>query len=339
MRILVVGQGIAGSVLAYTLQEAGCPTDIMDPNPSSSASKVAAGIIDPLAGQRYLLAWQATSLLPVAIAFYRSLEYKFKTRFFFPLPMIRFFNSSQDVSAWRKKKVQSPASHYFDAILSPRSYPLAGTHGGVTISATGYLNTPYFLTCMRDYFIEKNRYIQGVFSEKKAHDATYNLVIFCEGYAASANPLFGHLPFQSVQGDCLDILCPSLGEDHILHQNKFILPTGSSVFRVGATYNRQWDNSSPTPLGANELVRFLTGFIPGHPYILKNHLSGIRPAVQDGRPIIGIHPQFPHIGIFNGLGSRAVMSAPYLANMWRDFLRYKTHIPKEISLDRFATIP
>jgi glycine/D-amino acid oxidase-like deaminating enzyme len=44
---IIVGQGIAGSILYYTLTKAGANCVVVDDNKSNSASRVAAGLINP----------------------------------------------------------------------------------------------------------------------------------------------------------------------------------------------------------------------------------------------------------------------------------------------------
>jgi hypothetical protein len=48
-------------------------------------------------------------------------------------------------------------------------------------------------------------------------------------------------------------------------------------------------------------------------YTLTGAQAGIRPSVRDRRPLIGIHPEFPNVSIFNGLGTKGVTLAPFFA--------------------------
>ena len=51
-KILIVGQGIAGSVLGWHLIKAGHAVLIVDRNHHESSSIISAGIINPITGQR-----------------------------------------------------------------------------------------------------------------------------------------------------------------------------------------------------------------------------------------------------------------------------------------------
>ena len=50
---LIIGQGLAGSLLAWELINRNCKVVIID-NGQENASQVAAGLINPIAGQRFV---------------------------------------------------------------------------------------------------------------------------------------------------------------------------------------------------------------------------------------------------------------------------------------------
>ena len=56
---LIIGQGLAGSLLTWELLQRGCKIIVVD-NGLENASKVAAGLINPVTGMR--LVWQGSLL-------------------------------------------------------------------------------------------------------------------------------------------------------------------------------------------------------------------------------------------------------------------------------------
>src|SRR4051812_34785476 len=68
--VTIVGQGIAGTLLAWELEQAGLPFRIYDAGHEGAASRVAAGIINPVTGQRLAKSWRVDELLPLARAAY-----------------------------------------------------------------------------------------------------------------------------------------------------------------------------------------------------------------------------------------------------------------------------
>jgi len=61
---IIVGQGLAGSLLAYELMQEGKLVCIVDEHHLGAASAVAAGIINPITGRRFAKSWRIDELLP-----------------------------------------------------------------------------------------------------------------------------------------------------------------------------------------------------------------------------------------------------------------------------------
>src|SRR5258706_13291005 len=94
---LIVGQGISGTFLSYYLDKAKRSFIVIDDNNSNSASRIAAGIINPVTGRRMVTVWMANELLPFAWNAYAELGHRLgiaaisnKTIIdFFPNPQMR----------------------------------------------------------------------------------------------------------------------------------------------------------------------------------------------------------------------------------------------------------
>ncbi|MFT5168556.1 MAG: glycine oxidase, partial [Saprospiraceae bacterium] len=54
---LIIGQGLAGSLLAYQLLERGKTVQIIDNHHNGASSSIAAGIINPITGRRFAKSW------------------------------------------------------------------------------------------------------------------------------------------------------------------------------------------------------------------------------------------------------------------------------------------
>ena len=79
---IIVGQGLAGSLLAYELLKADKKVLLIDENKTFTSSKIAAGIIQPFSGRRIEKAWKADILIPFAKNIYCEIEKKFSEKFF-----------------------------------------------------------------------------------------------------------------------------------------------------------------------------------------------------------------------------------------------------------------
>jgi glycine/D-amino acid oxidase-like deaminating enzyme len=70
---LLIGQGICGTFLSLALQKAGYSFLVIDDNRPDAASKVAAGIINPVTGRRIVKTWMIDEVMPFAWQQYTEL--------------------------------------------------------------------------------------------------------------------------------------------------------------------------------------------------------------------------------------------------------------------------
>ncbi len=145
---------------------------------------------------------------------------------------------------------------------------------------------------------------------------------------------FNHLPLDGTKGDLLLIKAPKLSFNVIINSSVFILPIGNHYFKVGATYNWQDKTSTPTEEGKQELIEKLKEIINCDFEIIE-HLAGVRPTVRDRRPLLGTHSKHKNVHILNGLGTRGVMLAPYLAKALFENIEFGKVLKPEMDIKRF----
>lgn len=71
---LIVGQGIAGTMLSYYLLQQGSTVIVIDQYNPFSASQIASGVINPITGRRFVRTWMIETLMPFAAFTYKCLE-------------------------------------------------------------------------------------------------------------------------------------------------------------------------------------------------------------------------------------------------------------------------
>ena len=71
--ILIIGQGICGTFLGWELMQAGVPHILIDEERPETASRAAAGLINPVTGRRIVKTWMIDELLPFAREAYRQI--------------------------------------------------------------------------------------------------------------------------------------------------------------------------------------------------------------------------------------------------------------------------
>jgi glycine/D-amino acid oxidase-like deaminating enzyme len=331
---IIVGQGLAGSILAYMLIQEGQNVQIYDASEIPSSSKIAAGIYNPVTGKRLVKTWLADTIFPFLEEFYPKLETELKAKFFHPVPI---FHPFADVAMQKFFKSDHVADDFSDFATAEfentyRQEIVNSTLGGIAIKHSGWVNLKVMLSAFREYFLKKGFLIENEFSEKSE-----GITIYCQGFEATKSPYFNYLPFNPVKGEILDIKIPEFDIQEIINQGVFVIPLGDNKYRLGATYT--WDelDNIPTETGKSNLTEKYHKLMKP-PMEILSHQAGVRPATKDRRPFIGMHPAFENVGIFNGLGSKGVSLAPYFAKQFVDFLVYQKELHPEVNINRFASL-
>jgi glycine/D-amino acid oxidase-like deaminating enzyme len=340
---IVVGQGLAGSALAYELLKQGHTVTVIDKDSGAGSSRVAAGIYHPLVFKRTTLTWKYEMLFDFLETYYPELEKELEGKFYHPMPYLRYFASQGERDNWVKFKDQDEYKSFLGDDVDDS--PIGGvtpTFGVGYVKRSGWVDTNLLLELFRIYFIEKELLIEDNFDynliEFKEDKVAYkhllaDKIIFAEGYGITQNPYFSYLPLKATKGQVLTVEVNGLVEDSIINRKVFALPLGNNQFKVGSTYEWQWYHDEPTPELKLDLETKLAGLID-LPFKTLSHEAGVRPSVTDRRPFIGLHPQYPQLGVFNGMGSKGVMMAPYFAKQFSDWLIGLGELDKEADINR-----
>jgi len=343
---LIIGQGLAGSLLAWELSHRGERLLVVDDEHASAASTAAAGLINPVTGQRIVKTVGVDACLPLAHERYRALEGILGRRLLVEKPMWRLFRSEKEQAAWRKRMVDPDYTDYLGELLDHRELepPFIAPLGGFTQLQTGYLDTNALLEGIREYLLETGRYrpqhidynILQLEEEGVLFDGIRcGRVIFCEGYKAMHNPWFNWLPFAPAKGEILSLRIEQPLPDVMINAGRWLMPRVNGEHRLGATYEHEQLDELPTDQGREELLASLPEILaePGA-YKVVGHQAGVRPATTDRQPFIGLHPRYPQLGIFNGFGSKGSLLIPWHAEVFADALLCNCPLPSECDIRR-----
>ncbi len=342
---LVVGHGLAGAILARTLEKRGYNVLVFDAEKPNSASNVAAGLINPVAGKRFAKSWQVDTFLPAAEEFYRNLETEFDTKLYHQKPILKLFSSIEEQNNWMGKSAEDQWNEYIAETYPelPASQMVHQELGGLKIAKGGYVQLRKMLGLLRQKLKKQNKLCTGTFNFNNLsltgtgisyQDIEARHLVFCEGWQAVNNPYFGWLPFSINKGEVLDITVQNFSEECIYNKGVYVVPLGNGNWKVGATYNWREPTEDTTEDGLRELETKLKQLLK-QPFGVAKHEAGIRPAVRDRKPLIGIHPEQPALSIFNGMGSKGVLMAPFLAEQFAGMLAGEGALWPEISITRY----
>lgn len=339
---LIVGQGLAGSILSYQLLRKKKSFIIIDQGLKDASSMVAAGIMNPLVLKRLTFSWRAEDFLKYNQAFYEELNSFFNQTFFSEILLEKLIKSEDELSFWKKKSKESHLSEFItDSFLLTKNSTkiLDGKLGSV--KQTSWINLKSFLLTYRKYLKDQRLIIEEPFDYqlaglRKYKNLDFDKIVFCEGRNGHLNPFFDFVGFSPTKGELLTIKSKELKSESILKKGVFVLPIGNDLYKVGATYEWKWSDEKPSQKKKEALVASLKEIICCN-FTIVNHESGVRPSVKDRRPIMGASPLIPHYYFFNGLGSRGCLMAPLLAEELIDSIENQSPLHNESNLKRFLS--
>ncbi len=184
------------------------------------------------------------------------------------------------------------------------------------------LDVPAYLDASRGFFERHGQFVEAdvspddlqVSSEEVALPrlglrARY--LVFCQGFAASWNPLTAGLPFRAAKGEILTVKIDAFDEGRVLNAGSWLAPHAPGLWRFGATYSWHDLTDTTTPEGRAELEAALRALL-NRPFEVVGQQAAVRPIVAGQRPVLGFLPGSP-VGVFNGLGSKGALMAPFFA--------------------------
>jgi glycine oxidase len=333
-------------MLAQNLIAKGQNVLIIDNHNEGAASKIAAGVINPITGRRIVKSWRIDELLPMAIETYKAIENQYDIHIFNDYNIVRTFKNAADENEWLLRSqweeykpfcVEETGPSVFDDKIKP-------FYGYGEIQKTAQIDLPFLID-----FFQKKWINEGILShELFDYDALIlnkgsliykdfeaSKIIFCEGAGGTKNAFFHWLPFNIDKGELLIVKIPNAGFKKIFKNNISIVPLKEKdLYWVGAT--NEWNSPNDLPSEAkkqliiNELHDILT-----ISFEVIEHKAAFRPTVKDRRPFIGFHPKFPQMGIFNGFGTKGASLIPFWSNHFVEVLLEEVELDKEIDVNRF----
>ncbi len=343
---IIIGQGLAGTTLAWHLLQRKQNILVIDQQEAVTCSGIAAGLVTPITGMRLVISWRFPELQRIAEQFYRKIERKTASVLYHQRGMFRLFSDEAEQQRFTKKLktqafrdlVQQPISKFDQTVFSS---PL----GGFEMPAACQLYVSRYLDISRNLFQNRQNYQHAAINTNEdiilteyevkipKCRASASRLIFCRGAEDRNNSWFPQLKFKPAQGEILTLEIPDLHEERLINHKSWLAPMPENKFAAGSTY--EWDqlDSRPTEKGKQQIISQLKQFLHC-PFEVIAHRAAIRPALQDQKPIIGMHPQFKQLGIMNGLGSKGSLQAPWLAENFANHLCGGEPIDSEVDLNR-----
>ncbi len=295
--IVISGSGIAAAVLGLQAELRGIRV-YRSPSGPPTSSLLASGIFNPIVLKRMRLVWRWRECLDEAQRFYAAAEQRFSAKLIEPEKVFHRIANEAELNRWQGLRADAPWSELLGEPI--RLYNL----WFAPVLKSGWIRVPRLLECFE----------RSTAAANPPPDAP---TVYCHGWASGADPnskredLLPQSAFNPVKGEVIRARLPGYSFDGIAHGSVFILPLGSELFQIGATY--QWDSldENPTTEARDELLKGLRSIWSGDVEIVEQK-AAVRPATRDRRPLMG--KVADNRWVLNGLGSRGILMAPLLAS-------------------------
>ncbi len=340
----LIGGGLAGSILAWHLYEAGVSWRWTDEHYDRRPSDVAAGILNPITGRRYALSWRFPALLEQAHTFYRAAEKRLGCQVFRSMPLYRGIADDISYQDWDIRAAE--CSSYMGDVLEAE-----------TLCPSIAASQPYFgevhqahqlwisRFCAETWAFMRDARQQGALGAPHGVErrtvgtdelvSSSDTVIVAQGPSRSLEKLFPLAALHRTKGEVLLIRSHRAPSTQIIKDKYFLCPMwDENIFWIGSNYAHRADADTPTEEMGSRLTSFCDELLHGD-YEIVEHLAAYRPTVVDRKPIVGRHPDHSHIYLCNGLGTKGASLGLLAAKALMDHLTSDVPIPDEISLSRF----
>lgn len=335
---LLVGQGIAGSILTHTLQQSSYSVRVIDNNQQGSASQVAAGIINPITGHRLNITDHFDRYFSVAQRCYKAIEQQHDGDFFRAIEQTRLIKNAGQASYFQQRlgqaEYQSILSHSNTTAFSNTDF------GCAHVANTAAVDTVALVECVKQALLGEGRHHSQRFdySALVENDRGWQYqkwqaskVIFCEGYQAIHNPWLKDLPFKLAKGEILTVTTQEPNRQ-MLSWGNWLVPTkmNDSSARLGSNYTWNDLSLSPDPNMAAGLLDSLEKHT-GQSASVTDHKVGIRPTTVKRQPFVGPLSSLRNAYCFNGFGSKGCLIIPWYAELLSQHLLSNTKLPREVT--------
>lgn len=342
--VIIVGSGLAAACLMHRFHANSIPFRVITQPNLSNSSRVAAGVWNPVVFKRLTKSWMADRLLPETLTFYKAIELQSGKKFLFERRIIRPLTNQQEQDAWTAKAKNELDDFLEDKIEHSNAelfgLKMQGSYG--LVNSAGNLDIGCFLDYTMRYFSEKiteetfdYSLVETDGGKVRYKQHNYAAIVFCEGWLIKNNPFFNWIPMKPAKGEVLTLKAEGFDlKNYISNRSTFLFQQHDGNLRCGASYEWEHLNEVPTEAAKTMLLNGYAEHSNKHVEVIQ-HLAGVRPATTDRRPVLGEHPLHKGLFVFNGLGSKGVMLAPYFSKKFVNFYLQQEELSAEVSIRRF----
>ncbi len=336
---IIVGGGFAGFFLAHQLQQNGHSFLIFS-GPQISGSHISAGVCNPVILKRFSTFWKSREQMDYLQTIFSEIASYTGKNYIINEPVARIFHDEAEKKQWLKNAEKEDLKTFLD----PNFIELKSVENPIEsglVKDSCRIDVASFFLDMDAHFKGSKKLIEESFDHSLVDaetsiykDFSFKNIIFCEGIHIKDNPYFYEIPVLPNKGHCLEVKIDKEIDPYIIKKKHFLFSLEENRYYYGGTYDRFSHTDDIDPEFVKELETGLQSFYKGT-YSISKVKTAFRATVDDRRPILGTHPNFKNIHLFNGLGARGVLNGSYFSKVMLDYLENKTELDPEIDVRRF----
>jgi glycine/D-amino acid oxidase-like deaminating enzyme len=324
----VIGQGIAGTLLAYFLQKHGKRVLVIDNKHEGSSSKVAAGIVNPITGKKFVKSWRGDEFLPTAQDIYHEIGQILGIHPFTKANIIRSLDGVEDENNWLARTADTSVNAYMLPVADTAEFDgkVQPSFGYGEITGTFHVHLTEIIDAFKQKWVAESCYDELKFDHETLEinengfcyqSYHFKEIIFCEGYQAIHNPFFQNIGLAPSKGEVLMVKIPEAGFRKMYKDKIFFVHQYDDVYWVGSGYEWNAKDDQPTAKSREMLINELNRVL-SIPYEIIAHRAAIRPTMHNRRPVFLIHETITGMYMFNGLGTKGSSIGPYAARQFAE---------------------
>lgn len=343
---IIVGQGVAGTLLSWSLINAGCKVLVIDENKHHTSSKVASGLINPVTGKRVVRSWMIEELMPVAIDAYKMLEQELGCDLITQCNLLDFFPTLEARDIYHHA-MQKDSAYLQLANASDLEQYFRSNYGIGEITPCWLIDLNSLIENWREVLLQRDMLLNEKFNwndcKVSADGIVYKNVsakriICCAGTGGFDNPYFSLLPYTKNKGEVIIASIAGLPRNKIYKQGALkIVPWKDDQFWIGSSFAWKYKDIEPTEAFRKRVEEHLPYWLK-LPVSIVDHWAAERPTTVGQLPFVGFHPSMPSVGVLNGMGTKGCSLAPYFSKQLTEHLVNDAPILPDADVKRFTRI-
>lgn len=341
---LIVGGGLGGCLLAWTMEQLGWDYRLVHKTLPGSAWPVSPAVFSPFAAHTLKPVPHYERYRKAAVTTYREIEKATSELVFWDTPILYQFTNPRQREAFAEN-ASTPDGERIEALLEPGKTE-GGVHlpdGGALIKDGGSISVPRLVEAFHRRLKASERLVDDVFEyeylECYEDGVIYDeyepsVIVFAEGGGVRANPWFGAEIIDPHRGEVVDIGSEKDCGDLIVIGERWLAPVADGRYFCGGVQFPQGLESEPTESARKDLINAAEHILDATCNAFGQR-AGIIPHGADRNPVVGPHPDLPYLQVFNGFGDNGALLMPFWARQLVKSLAGQSELPEAVRPSRF----